>query len=163
MSSSKYSLKVEKDVLSALAVADVDVDEALDFFASQIESMLRVPPNYQLYGHKLPIWIMRGFFPGTSVFFKMSMVRHDTPINYTDAPRYVKVSIPITKSRKMKPSFVMVDSETLRERLELIVENKFFNAHHELNPIIKEKIRKPKCMSPKGCTLHKFKKKRVKK
>lgn len=169
-----YALKIENDILASLAEAEVSANEAAQFFGEQIEGMLQSPPNFNMFGKKLPIHIMRGYFPGTYIFFKLCLLNTtqldgrnypnmtaftvgDTPVgdNY-----FAKVSVPRFKATRKKADSVYVSSKDIRKRHEEIFEKKLFDTENEITSLISTPVKRRKCMSPKGMPVFKLNKKR---
>ena len=146
-----YSMKVCATVLTMGLVQGVNPEDMVEFFATQVSTMLLSPPNYNKYGIKAPVWIMRGFYPGTSVFFKLIVARNDQGT-------WVRVSYPKINGTKNRPHTFHFDGARLNEAITDKMENTFFGAKHEVKPLISAKLRSPKCMSPKGVKIFNYEK-----
>src|ERR1700686_1970990 len=70
----QYEMKVMSELLAQAHILGLDVEEFVGFFASQVQAMLASPPNYNKLGVKAKVWILRGFYPETSIFFKLILV-----------------------------------------------------------------------------------------
>jgi hypothetical protein len=159
----QYKLKVMSELLVQAHIVGVELEEFIGFFASQIQAMLACPPNLNMFGQKARVWIMRGFYPGTHIFFKLVLMDHSS------GSLYAKVS-PLRVTFKARTgaatkydAHMIFDSVKLNDDLTNRMENTFFGANHQLTPILTTKLKMPRCMSPKGLKILKYKKPRKKK
>lgn len=148
-----YTMKVCPTLLSLAFVQGVKPDDMVEFFAIQVQAMLAVPPNYNFYGQTAPVWIMRGFFPETSVLFKLIVIRsgNDT---------IVKASIPIPKIGKGRfvNKMVYVKSVDINRAITNKMENALLGGEHEIKSLFAVGCRMPRCMSPRGVKIFSYKK-----
>lgn len=115
--------------------------------------MLAAPPNYKMWGKTAPVWIMRGFYPGTSVFFKLVVYRSD------QSGTWVKASIPMVKTgRSRYPSTISFDGRELNSTLTKKMENSLLEADHKIEPLVSVTMKMPRCMSPKGVKIFGYEK-----
>src|ERR1017187_4266587 len=84
----KYYFKVMSELLVHAHMLNVNLEEFAGFLGSQVQAMLACPPNYNKFGKKARAWIMRGFYPGTTLFFKLAIATADEP----SGGYYVKAS-----------------------------------------------------------------------
>ena len=133
-------------------------DEMLEFFASQIEAMFCCPPNYRFFGQKARVWILRGFYPNTPIFFKLVLI--DTSVNnvYHGGAGYFAKATPMRAVFRGRGGGVYDDHRTfsstdISTNITNRMENAFFNANHDIKELITKKIKMPRCMSPKGMKL----------
>jgi hypothetical protein len=158
----RYKMKVMSELLTQAHIAGVELEEFIGFFASQIQVMLTCPPNLNMFGQMARIWVCRGFYPTTSVFFKLVLISRE-------GGHYAKVS-PLrttfrgrTGAASRWDAYTLFDSEKLNEDLTNRMENAFLGANHKLDPLLPMKLKMPRCMSPRGMKLFKYKKPRKKK
>ncbi len=100
-------------ILSVMQHGGCTAEDVVQFFVMQVEKLLELPPNitrrsrYAKVSADKEIWVLRGYYPGTSVFFKVSAVRHkEDPndkyaIGNDDRCAYVKVSSPESKTKQV--------------------------------------------------------------
>ena len=146
---SSYTMKVCSTLIMLAYVSNIDPDDLIEFFATQVQAMLIAPPNYKMFGAAPPVWVMRGFYPGTSLFFKLTVARNEKGT-------WVKASIPMMTvgNKRRADKFVKLDGKQLNETIVNKMENTFFGATHQIKPLVEDKLRKmPRCMSPKGVKI----------
>ena len=156
----QYHLKVMGELLTQAHIIGVELEEFVCFFATQVQAMLACPPNLQVGDGR--VWVMRGFYPGTPVFFKLTVVStitDDSRMSYhaKASPLRVMWHHPKYKSRKYD-EHVYLMSEKLNENITLRMENTFFGANHKIEPLLEKKPKMPRCMSPKGLKLFRYEK-----
>lgn len=72
-------IRVEPMVFTVLALHGIDINEAGAHFAETSDRVRSCPPNYRYRkGVKNNIWILRDFFPGTNILYKLTLV-YQTP------------------------------------------------------------------------------------
>ena len=155
-----FVLKVMSELLTQAHIAGIDLEEFIEFFATQIQTMLSHSPNYNYMGEKKRVWIMRGFYPDTPIFFKLTLI-----LSTNDKENYYAKVSPLRvnfygKGGTAYDSWVKFDGKTLNEDITDKMENVFFGAEHDLKPILRDKVRMPRCMSPKGMKIFRYKKPR---
>lgn len=148
-------MKVMSDLLAQAYIRGIDLNEFVEFFASQAQSMFNYPRNCRLTGTQDRVWLMRGFYPGSSIFFKLSIIPNRNQ-EYFDTPYYVKVSLPTVNGRKQR--YNMFGSKELNDYIVDKMENSVFNAGHDIKPLIDDTFRMPRCMSPKGMKIFRYEK-----
>jgi len=167
-----FRLKVSPTLVSQLAVVGVSADELLEFIATQFKNIVSCKPNCRIYtSTDKPIWIMRGYYPNTPVFFKLSVVKTQQLTNHAgtqyheDFVYYVRARALEVKSKrkwhdKMRMSHgeIVVYSDEIMKNMDDRFENEVLGANHEIKTILPSAPKKPKCMSPKGCKLFRYKK-----
>jgi hypothetical protein len=163
----QYSMRVMSDLLTQAHIAGLNLDEFVGFFASQVQAMLACPPNYNKFGVKARVWIMRGFYPGSHVFFKIMVADTQDGAGRMTANNgrpqyYVKVTLPRTTTTGRRGQTVEAsqyfDGHKLNEDLTDRMENSLLGASNEIRPIVTAKIRMPRCMSPRGLRIYRFEK-----
>jgi hypothetical protein len=152
-------MKVMSELLTQAHVIGIDIEELIAFFATQIQAMLSAPPNYNMWGQKERVWIMRGFYPDTSLFFKIVLL----PTNSESRPPYYAKVSPLRVTGRRGESFTTFRSSDLNENITNKMENTFFSANHEIKPLLNNKLKMPRCMSPKGVHVFRYKKPRKRK
>ena len=157
----KYQLKVMSELLVQAHIIGVELDEFVGFFASQVQAMLVCPPNLNLFGQKARVWILRGFYPGTHIFFKLVLMDREDGLYAKASP--LRVHFQGTRGTTKYDAHMKFNGTKLNEDLTNRMENAFFGANHKLDPILYNKIRMPRCMSPKGLKIFRYKKPRKKK
>jgi hypothetical protein len=161
----QYKLKIMSELLVQAHILGLDLEEFVGFFATQVQAMLASPPNYCKFGKKARVWIMRGFYPGTTLFFKLTLVTCSD--NTWGTHSYYAKASPIRVLYYGKhgsyDDHITLDSNLLNESITNRMENAFFNAEHELKPILEKKLKMPRCMSPKGMQIFNYKKPKTKK
>jgi len=157
----QYKLKVMSELLVQAHILGIDLEEFVGFFAAQIQAMLSCPPNYNFFGQKERVWIMRGFYPETQIFFKIILMGNKSE-SITMSGYYAKVSpMRVTFTSKSGGKYddhVIFEGRKLNEDITNRMENAFFGADHKLDPIIQKKVRMPRCMSPRGMKIFRYKK-----
>ena len=154
----QYRMKVMSELLVQAHILGLDVEEFVGFFATTVQTMLSCPPNYNKFGEKARVWILRGFYADTPIFFKITILTNDS----SKEPYYVKVS-PLrvgfrAKSGATYDAHVTFNSSDINENITDRMENAFLGADHKLNPILRDKLKMPRCMSPKGMPVLNYKK-----
>jgi hypothetical protein len=150
---SPYTLKVCSTLLMMAYVHNVDPDDLIEFFATQIQTMLTAPPNYKSFGKTLPVWIMRGFYPGTHLFFKLTVVRNDDGML---EGTWAKASLPMVQigSKRRSDKFIRLSGKDLNQAISRKMENSLLGADHEVKSFVTDAVRRmPRCMSPKGVKI----------
>lgn len=167
----KYILRVCNRLLIKLRMAGIDPSEATVFFGSQVNPMLNCRPNFGPGSNKSKktelkrdVWLMRGFYPGTPLMFKISIAENDV---FGDMYQYyVKVSEPPvripTKAKLRELQFTSryessFDSDRINIELEKRVENEILGQDHTTEKLVSEKVVfTPKCISPKGMPFYRL-------
>jgi hypothetical protein len=146
---SSYTLKVCSTLLSMAYIHEIDPDDLVEFFSTQVQAMLTVPSNYKQFGHAPPVWVMRGFYPGTRLFFKLVIARNEKGT-------WAKASIPMMHvgSKRKADRFIKLTGKELNQSMVKKMENSLLGADHQIVPLIPDKVRRmPRCMSPKGVKI----------
>ena len=161
-----YRLKISPTLIAQLAVADVDHMSLLEFTAGQIQQMLASKPNCRIHGKDKPIWILRGYYPGTSVFFKLTLVKVDNS-RYGDCTfsyfaRLRALQVNPRKGWGCSYGDFVVMSSSVSQAITEGMENTLLGADHKIKPVLEKVPGKPKCMAPKGMKLFNYKKPRKK-
>ncbi len=155
------------ELLVQAFILKLDIEEFIGFFATQIQLMLASPPNYNMFGVKARVWIMRGFVPDTPIFFKIALTGGGPDSKHGATGYYAKVS-PMRiyfhgKHGTKYDDNMVFESGQLNEDITNRMENSLFGANHKLESMLKKKLKMPRCMSPKGIKLFKYKAPRKKK
>jgi hypothetical protein len=126
--------------------------------------MLSCPPNFNMFGQRARVWIMRGFYPNSTLFFKIVLMENSENRRYSDGGYYAKVSPLRThfigKGHSKYDDHTIFDGRELNEYLTNKMENALLGAKHELKPVMTRKFRMPRCQSPKGMKIFKLKRRR---
>jgi len=150
----KYEFKIMNELLVQAKAMEIDLEKLVGFLGAQVQAMLNCSPNYSMFGKKARAWIMRGFYPGTSLFFKLTI---GTMGDSDSTDYYVKASglkVTLTaRNGRTHDSFVMIDSVKLNDSIVNSMENEFFGANHELQSLLQKSVKLPRCMSPRGCQI----------
>jgi hypothetical protein len=152
-----YRLKIMSELLIQATVLGIDLEEFAGFFAAQIQAMLACPPNYNYTGKKLRIWLMRGFYPGSPIFFKLSICKLNESMGAWSESYYAKASPLLVKPSKSRKAHIFLEGKELNNNIINRMENRFFGADHKLEPML-PKIKMPRCMSPKGIKIFNYEK-----
>ena len=171
----KFTMKVCNRLLIKLRMSGIDPTEAILFFGSQVEPMLRCPPNYGPNSSKsknigIPhdVWLLRGFYPDISLMFKISVMDYtnrsflfppeDFQYRVTVTEPIIKASMGLgAKPIKYNSSFT---SSQITNELSKRLEKEVLAVDIQLDPILSNKIiYTPKCISPKGMPLFKLNRK----
>ena len=159
----QYKLKVMSELLTQAHIAGLDLEEFVGFFATQIQAMLASPPNYMKFGEKKRVWVMRGFYPDSGVFFKLTLTPSTSDEGSTHRFSYFAKASSLRVMRTSKKGYqseacLYIDGSDLNDNIVDRMENSFFGANHEIKPIVVDKPKMPRCMSPKGMKLFTYKK-----
>jgi hypothetical protein len=150
----KYTLKVTSELLLQASLAGIDLDEFVGFFATQVQNMFCHPPNFRMFKTTARVWIMRGFYPESSLFFKIVLIGESNPA-------YAKVTalrMNNYRKRAQSESAVIFNSEELNENATEKMENILLDTKYQIRPLLPNGVKMPKCMSPRGMPLFKYKK-----
>jgi hypothetical protein len=142
----QYNCQVDMDMVLAIChAAKMSETEILAFFDGVLEQMASCPPNFvrKLYEKKEStikdkVWILRGYYPGTAIFFRATLILKTE--DWVDTPFYiahVKASYP-TKKRMMG-----IDSKQVRA---IVAESALFGS--KVPSMLK--IKPQRLLTPKG-------------
>lgn len=149
------------ELLTEGVVLGLKPDDMIEFFATQVEAMLVCPPNYRMYNETARVWILRGFYPKTSLFFKLVLVDSTKDgasgyeTKYFAKATSLRVNWRSPKGRSYE-DHVTVNGADVAESITNKMENEFFGAKHEIKQLFTKNIKMPKCMSPKGMRLFRY-------
>ena len=152
-------MKVMSELLVQAHIIGIDLEEFVGFFASQVQAMLACQPNLNVFGQKARVWIMRGFYPDTHVFFKLVLIGGDKELYAKVSPLRINFN---TRGGKRWDAHMNFNGAKLNVNLINRMENSLLGADHKLEPIMYNKIKMPRCMSPKGLKIFNYKKPRKK-
>lgn len=152
---SPYKLKVMTELFAQARILGLDLEELLEFLASQVQAMLSCPPNYNFRGEKKRIWVLRGFYPKSTLFFKLTICHLEEDKGYYAKASPMRVSY-YTKHKQVGDHYVAFDGIALNEALTNRMENTFFGAAHVVKDLLPKEIKMPRCMSPKGMRLLRY-------
>lgn len=161
-----YQLKVMSELLTQAHILGLDLEELIEFLASQVQAMLSCPPNYNFMNEKKRVWILRGFYPRSTLFFKLTLCRLGEDTNtggYFAKASPMRVVFTNKRTKSRCDDHVVFDGNKLNNALTDRMENTFFGAQHEVESLLNKGVRMPRCMSPKGMKLLKYSKSRKKK
>jgi hypothetical protein len=149
------------ELLVQAKILGIDPEDVIEFVATQVQTALAYPPNYNFMGDNKRIWVIRGFYPGTPLFFKLSVVHYrgegDDKKVYAARASGLRVRL-MTKNKEFFDHGIDFSGDDLTEALTNRMENSFFNANHDVKALLEKKIRMPRCVSPKGMKLFRFEK-----
>jgi len=164
-----FRLKISPTLLSQLVIEDISPDECIEFFAAQFQNMIACKPNFKGSTPEKPVWFLRGYYPRTSVFFKMTVVKtgtltghhgdqYEETFNYYVKATELKVSPGKTFRSKvfMNSGFIALYSDAIMRRITEGMENSVLGGEHEIKSLIPAKLVRPKAMSPKGMKLFRY-------
>ena len=162
----QYTIKVMSELLTQAHIAGIDLEEFVGFFATQVQAMLASSPNYNKFGEKARVWVMRGFYPESAVFFKLVLIDCNASAKgdsrFGNTGYYAKASgmrvMGYSRKGNSYEDFVCLDGAKLNDDLTDRMENSILGANHELKPLLEKKVRMPRCMSPRGLQIFRFKK-----
>lgn len=153
----KYNFKIINELLVQAKALNIDLEGFIGFLGAQVQAMLSSPPNYSKFGQKERAWIMRGFYPGTALFFKLTIGTDKDP---SSRCQYNVKASPLRVNRSVKghqtEAFIWLDSAKINEDITNRMENEFFGANHELQSILDTNIKLPRCMSPRGLQIFRY-------
>jgi len=167
-----FRLKLSPTLLAQLLVVDVKPDEFIEFVATQFHNIVASKPNCRLFSQPdKPVWILRGYYPNTPVFFKLTVVKaqsfqhhaghqYEEQFTYYVRARELKVNTRKKWNETLHMSYgeIVVMSDVIMKNISESLENSLLGAEHKSTAIIKGGPTKPKCMSPKGMKLFRYKK-----
>lgn len=156
-----HEIRIEEYLIQQIADASgAKHHEILSFFDEQADKMTDVQPNVKGFKPKFgryqkatnPIWVMRGYYPKTTILFKICIYRftEDYSVDMYGNPSgtsrdHIKVC-----AVKPNPKFINIDRNRIRE------------AHAEAMLLgdsnFTIKLKRPRIMTPKGLKPHKLKK-----
>lgn len=166
-SPNQYRLKVSPTLLSQLMIMGVDGNELVEFIHSQIQTLISCPPNFRVAYSKsidptLRIWILRGYYPETPIFFKLSLVKATDggPYSYYAKASHLMVNMRRKWGEKNSTQYgeFHFNSSDIDKKIVESMENSLLGADHEPKKHMTGGPRAPKCMSPKGMKLFRYKK-----
>lgn len=150
----KYDLRIQESLLFSIKFSSKHPNHRiLSFFDEKVCEMIAAEPNIKSYKHKKfeklkkvenPVWIVRGYYPGTPVFFKLVVVR-PSPIEVPDL-LLVKAIDP------NKPKMLTIKSDVIRNES---AECELLGHDMEMS------VKKQRLMMPKGVKPCKFEKKQI--
>jgi hypothetical protein len=154
----RYNFKIINELLVQAKALNIDLEGFIGFLGAQVQAMLGCPPNYSKFGKKERAWIMRGFYPGTPLFFKLT-IGTDTN-SPSGGNQYNVKAVPLRVNKTVKghqsEAYIWLDSAKINEDITNRMENEFFGANHELESLLDIHIKLPRCMSPRGCQMFRY-------
>lgn len=158
-----FSLKINSTLLGQLAIHNVSPTELAEFAYSQITNMLSCKPNCLIYKKSNEdIWILRGYYPNTPVFFKLTLVKNLSGENFTYwarlRPLVVNVKRSWSNKNRVNYGEFVLGSNDINTSIVKTMENSLLGSSHKIEPLIKINSLKPRCMSPKGMKLFNYEK-----
>ena len=184
-----FHVQVDTELMMRLEWEGLSRNDMANFFSSQLEEMVKCPHNVHTFQNNshhamfmmqpggglqplkvpnqrttVPAWVLRGFYPNTNIFFRMTVVDCEKSSFMQEYPAryYAKVKIPRIKPKKVKDHHGF-NGKIIRENQHREMENVVLGATNEMENVINgEKFKSPKCMAPKGMSLLKRKVKRGK-
>jgi hypothetical protein len=159
-----YQMMVDNKLLISLKMNGVDLSQAIVFFGTQARCMMGVKPNYGPHraipqvrnGFKFSTHILKGYYPGTTTMFRMTMI-HDPTHSISETNYFVKVTLPPIVLGKKTPRSERYTSDTIDQYIGGSAEHAIFGG--EKPPIVAvNKLNVPKCISPRGMPVFKLQK-----
>lgn len=153
----KYTLRIQESLLFAIKHASGHpYHQVLSFFDGKVSEMVAAEPNIKKfrknkYSSEIkvenPVWILRGYYTGTPVFFKLTVVKpqEGAYIIPADEDYFVRVIDP------NKPKILQIKSEAIADGS---AEGELLGGDMEV-PLKKQRI-----MHPKGVKSCPFEKKK---
>lgn len=163
-----FAYKTCAKLLMSLRTAGVNEDEALAFFAENINRMTECPPNFgskknnrYITYHISELWIMRGFFPKTPIMFKIVLIKGQGSQGQwnDDSGRldwYAKVEQPRISIPSGNPSHIFITRKRIKSLMDKQM-NRLLLEDRNTESLFKVEHRTPKCFSPKGCIIYNLK------
>lgn len=152
-----YELKIWYSLLVQAKALGIPSNDLVEFVGTLIPKMLECPSNYKTLGaSKKDMWVFRGFYPKSSLFIKVSILK----TNDTDSPYYIVKVRPIdakmSYNARKKDRTVDVDASKLKQYMDNNLENHLLGTQHKLPNLIDQKVMMPRCLSPKGLPLFRY-------
>ena len=158
-----FRLRVISELLTQGKLLGIEAEALIEFFTVQAQNMMNYKNNFNINGDR--IWVMRGFYPGTPLFFKLSVIEHLLPDQAHGSDTVSAKASPLRVHNGGRHSkwdkVVTFDANEITDNITNKMENAFFNANHVVKPILRDKITMPRCMAPKGMKLLRYKKAKV--
>lgn len=151
-----YDMKVTGEIFAHAKILGIDAEKMVEFFATQVEAMLMCPPNFKFGGNRC--WILRGYYPGSSMFFKQILINPTSDRMGEGGYYFSKVSSLSVGFRRHTPAHQTFKGNELRKLMSDRMENILLGASHKIEPLIKVKTKMPRCLAPKGMKLFRYKK-----
>lgn len=157
----RFNLKVMVELLTEGVILGLKPDDMIEFFSVQVEAMLLCPPNYRMYKETARVWILRGYYPNSPLFFKLVLVDSDKDgksgyqAKYFAKATSLRMNWRSPRGRSYE-DHITINAADIAENITNKMENEFFGAKHQLKELFAKKIKMPKCMSPKGMRLYRF-------
>ena len=157
-----YQMNVCNKLLTSLKLSGIDPNTAVVFFGTQVRCMMGLKPNYGpqrkvpgLLGFKFPTWLLKGYYPGTTTLFRISLI-YDVNHTVSETNYYAKVIMPpIVLNSKLVAKSQRYSSDTIDKYVAGAAEHEIFGT--EKPPIIEiNKLNAPKCISPRGMPVFKL-------
>ena len=149
-----YYLRVMQALLQQGKAIGIEPDEMVEFLGTQVQRMIQCPPNCTRY--KSNIWIVRGFYPKTSLFFKLTVSEKSNTGSWwgLDSKYYAKAQLLVCRNGPREIG-VMFSSDTVNEVITGKMENIMLDGTNDKLSFFEKRMTMPKCMSPKGMQLFK--------
>ena len=146
--------KVSAAVLQTLRCLGISNEDAVLYFVSCYERAKVCPPNYKMYGKALDVWIVRDFYPGTKLLFKL-VIRPSGSRDEFDPTIIVKVSMVDPMGHKVKNTHIRPDLNAVKKYIEQQTEFALLGSDKKPDTFLSLEDRKivdrpPKRMFPKG-------------
>lgn len=158
-----YTMSVCNKLLTDLKINGVEPTAAIVFFGTQVRCMMGLKPNYgpqreipQSRAFKFPTWILKGYYPGTTTLFRISMI-YDETHQVSDTNYYAKVIMPPIAINKTTAPSMRYSSDVIDKYVTGNAEHAIFGG--EIPPVVDvNKLNAPKCVSPRGMPVFKLQK-----
>lgn len=147
-----YQIVIARELAAQLMIHHIEVDDFLEFADDQIQEAITKPFNYNKLGEKKPVWIVRGYYPDSSLFYKLSIIQNELIAGGTDIRVFAK-SLDM-RYKSSKRNNLQFAGEKIIEIKRQKFENVVLGTSHIIEPICLELVRMPKVMAPKGMKLN---------
>lgn len=168
----QFRLKLSPTLISQLLLMDVKPDAFIEFVAAQVQNIIACKPNCKIHtAPSKPVWVLRGYYPNTPVFFKLTVVKtteHSGMHGNSYMPDFtyyvraraleVKPRVKWRKTLNVQGGEIVIMSDDIMKNISEGLENSLLGASHDSKSLVIGGPSKPKCMSPKGMKLFRYKK-----
>lgn len=149
----EFTLGVDAKILISLKAAGIVPADAMITFDNLVRQMHSCPPNFGPHKntrhtqYKFNTWILRGYYPETSVFFRITLSHVTDHSKYEKDVLVGKVTVPqYTCAQQIH----ILNSSAAARINNQIVERELLGTDAPVGQYPLDKISLPKCISPKG-------------
>lgn len=152
-----FHVSVEAAILIQLKAAGVKPSDGMLFFDSLVRQMYTCKPNYGSHKNNgmrkytYDTWLLRGYYPETSVFFRLTLSA--VPSTFNNETHLVgRVVVPKYNAKRSK---YHLQAEIGEEISNQVAEKFLLGSNTEITEYPVDKVSLPKCISPKGMPFFK--------